>query len=192
MSRNKSRYAVLGMLSLKPMSGYDIKKNLEKGVGNFWNEGFAQIYPILKQFVEEGLATCHTESQEGRPKRNIYTITEAGRNELVNWLSEPAGIYPMRVELLLKLFFAHNTDPEVSIRHVEQFQSIMQKKHEGYLAEEKQLIPIIDNYGDRLRYQFMALRFAIHYTKSVLDWCEETLQELKKIKKEHMEKSEIT
>lgn len=35
---HKSRYAVLGMLSLGPMSGYDIKKVIEESINNFWQE----------------------------------------------------------------------------------------------------------------------------------------------------------
>jgi len=58
---NKSRYALLGMLSYMPMSGYDLRKFIESSTSNFWSESYAQIYPMLKQLTREGLTTSHTE-----------------------------------------------------------------------------------------------------------------------------------
>src|SRR5713101_9582637 len=86
---NKSKYAVLGALSNCPGSGYDIKKMMEQSTSNFWNESYGQIYPILKQLVEEGLAASHTEKQEGKPEKYIYTLTDEGQEELRHWLIEP-------------------------------------------------------------------------------------------------------
>ena len=57
MKKSKTRFAVLGILSYGPMSGYDIKKFYEKNVAGFWSESYGQIYPILKRLAEEGLAT---------------------------------------------------------------------------------------------------------------------------------------
>src|SRR5260221_4346141 len=82
---NKSRYALLGMLSIRPGSGYDIKKFMEQSTSNFWHESYGQIYPLLKQLVDEGLATSHTEKQEGKPERYIYTLTNKGLEELRQW-----------------------------------------------------------------------------------------------------------
>src|SRR5713101_9932570 len=68
---NKSRYAILGILSQGPMSGYAIKKFIEASISNFWNESYGQIYPILKQLSEEGLTSTHAEKQEGKPERYV-------------------------------------------------------------------------------------------------------------------------
>jgi hypothetical protein len=40
-----SRYALLGMLSLGPGSGYDLKKRIEGSLAHFWSESYGQIYP---------------------------------------------------------------------------------------------------------------------------------------------------
>ncbi|MYF92724.1 MAG: PadR family transcriptional regulator, partial [Gemmatimonadetes bacterium] len=60
---NKSKYAIMGMLSIRPMSGYDMKKLIAQSISYFWNESFGQIYPTLKKLVEEGLATRQTEKR---------------------------------------------------------------------------------------------------------------------------------
>ena len=84
------------------MSGYDLKKLIEFSISNFWNESYAQIYPILKQLAKEGLTTSHVEKRVGKPDRYVYTITDAGQNELRRWLAEPAELQTQRNELLLK------------------------------------------------------------------------------------------
>jgi DNA-binding PadR family transcriptional regulator len=87
---------------------------------NFWNESFGQIYPILKQLVEEGLATSHTEKQEGKPARYVYTLTDKGLEVLRHWLTEPIEHLVERNELLLKMFFGRQSTIADNIEHVKQ------------------------------------------------------------------------
>ncbi len=49
--QNTSKYAVLGMLSIGPMSGYDIKKLIGETVGHVWSESYGQVYPALRELV---------------------------------------------------------------------------------------------------------------------------------------------
>lgn len=180
--RNKSKYAMLGMLSLKPMSGYDIKKNIERGIGSFWNESFSQIYPILRQLTNEGLATVSVEEQIGKPNRNVYTITPQGREELKEWLDEPIiGQYPMRIELLLKLFFAHNVSPNVMITHVESFQTQMASTLIEYQEVEANLIKKLDSKNESIHYQYMTLKFGIYFCDAAIKWCEQVIEDLKRL-----------
>ena len=53
MREVKSKYAILGMLSIEPMSGYDIKKEVEKSISNFWTESYGQIYPVLRNLIAQ-------------------------------------------------------------------------------------------------------------------------------------------
>src|SRR5579872_2642218 len=99
---NKTRYALLGFLSMGSSSGYDIKKAMEQSTDHFWREGDGSIYPILKQLLDEGLVTCELANAEsGKPKK-IYTLTSDGQRELEDWLLEDALLLPQRNELLLK------------------------------------------------------------------------------------------
>ena len=66
---NKTKYAILGVLSLKPGSVYDIKKFCDKGISYFWNENFGHIYPVLKQMEAEGVITKTAEQNEGKPMK---------------------------------------------------------------------------------------------------------------------------
>lgn len=45
-------FAILGWLHTEPMSGYDLKKRFEQGVGYFWPVDEMQIYRTLDRLLE--------------------------------------------------------------------------------------------------------------------------------------------
>lgn len=177
---NKSKYAVLGALSICPGSGYDIKKLMEQSTSNFWNESYGQIYPILKQLIEEGLATSHTEKQEGKPERYVYTLTERGTEELQRWLTEPVEYVVERNELLLKLYFGAYMPVEKNIEHVRTYQQLQTQLLRKYENIEPYLQAGCASNPDLL-YPLLTLRYGIHRCQALLAWCEETLATLQKL-----------
>ncbi len=180
MSReNKSKYAIMGLLTISPMSGYDIKKKIERSTSNFWNESYGQIYPILKKLVAQGLATQAVEEQLGKPDRHIYELTEKGQQELQSWLIEPVEPQVERIEILLKLFFGQQVAVADNIRHVEQFRELQEKSLQKYQAMEQEMQEKgIDN--PNFPYWLMTASYKLHVTKALIDWCDETLAKLKK------------
>jgi PadR family transcriptional regulator, regulatory protein AphA len=118
---NTSRYAVLGMLTAGPRTGYDIRREIHGSVRHFWSESYGQVYPVLHQLVEEGLATMTVEPGAGRPDRKVYSLTSAGWKELRRWLLQPVAPQPSRNELLLKLFFGRHVPAAELARVVEAF-----------------------------------------------------------------------
>lgn len=177
---NKSRFAILGILSLGPMSGYDIKKTIEKSISNFWNESYGQIYPMLKSLVAEQLAVCSSETRPGKLDRNVYALTERGRKELGNWLSEPVAHQVGRIEILLKLFFGAQIPVSDSRNHVERFRELHLELRKRYEAIEKQLK--IDHASDQnLPYWLMTVRLGQQHSHASLNWCDETLATLTKL-----------
>src|SRR5947209_2570055 len=99
------KYALLGFLNYYPMTGYELKKFFDTSVAHFWNAEQSQIYSALKQLEGEDLVEMHVEAQTDRPNRKVYSITEDGRNELLEWLATPAEPEQVREPLLIKLFF---------------------------------------------------------------------------------------
>jgi PadR family transcriptional regulator, regulatory protein AphA len=176
---NKSRYALLGLLSICPGSGYDIKKFMEQSTSNFWNESYGQIYPILKQLEEEGLATSHTEKQEGKPERYVYTLTDEGQEELRHWLTEPIEHTVERNELLLKLFFGRQNSVAGNIEHVQQFRALQEQLLRKYKDIEGYLKANCANNPD-LCYSLITVRYGILRCQAVLTWSEETIDILQK------------
>lgn len=112
------------MLSLGSMTGYDLKKAITANIGYFWQEHYAQIYPMLKWLAEEGLTTSHIEKQKGKPDRHVYALTDKGHQELQRWLTSPVEVQNIRHELLLKLFFSKQVLLSVSIKHIQRHRDL--------------------------------------------------------------------
>ena len=110
---------LLGLLTIEPMSGYDLGQTIRGSIGHFWNESYGQIYPNLKKLAADGLVSAKTEKQKGKPERRIYSITREGRERLTNWLAVPPQAEVPRNELLLKLFFGAQVFPDISIGYIE-------------------------------------------------------------------------
>jgi DNA-binding PadR family transcriptional regulator len=181
---NKSKYALLGVLSLGAMSGYDLKKNIEYSVGHFWKENYAQIYPMLKVLEREGLAVSITEKQVGRPDRYVYTITEQGLEELRRWLAEPFEMQVERNELLLKLFFGDLVQMSTNVEHVQSYRAMHARLLQVYEQTEAHLRETAVDQ-EHLPYWLITLSYGRHIAQALLAWSEETLTILNEL--EHNE-----
>lgn len=179
-STNKTKFALLGLLALQPMSGYDMKKFIENSLAHFWNVSYGRIYPVLREFETEGLASKSTESQEGRPDRHIYYITDTGREELRAWLSEPAEPHQERIEALLKIFMGANTDVATSIHHIETFRALHQAKLEQLEHVESHLD---ESQKDNPHYPFWmtTLQCGLELNKAMVRWSDNALKALEKL-----------
>lgn len=181
MKKNKSRYAVMGLLSMEPMSGYDIKKRFEGIASNFWKESYGQIYPILKRLNKEGLATRSIEKQVGKPDRHIYELTEQGHKELKTWLLEPVERHVGRHEILLKLFFGPIVSLENNIEQIKHFQ----ENHINELAHLQSVKSKIESENGgtpHLPYWMMTVRFGELVNDALLKWSDEVLAAMEEIK----------
>jgi DNA-binding PadR family transcriptional regulator len=105
----------LGMLTDGPASGYDMKKQFESSFGHFFPAGYGSIYPALATLARNGLVEFEEVPQEGRPDRKVYSITEAGREALMEGLASPDPSHKIRSEFLATLWFAHlMTDEQIN------------------------------------------------------------------------------
>ncbi|MEN6347935.1 MAG: PadR family transcriptional regulator [Syntrophomonas sp.] len=175
---NKTRYALLGALSVRPGSGYDIKKFCDRSIAFFWTENYAQIYPVLKQLEQEGLVYKETENTPGRPPRNVYHITEEGRAELNDWLLLPVEPSNFRWELLLKLLFSGDIPTSNIIEKLEKKKSD-ESKILNYVneVEEKMKSAEPDRKGWHL--WLAAVRAGKHLSQASIAWCDETIAMLR-------------
>ena len=174
--------ALLGLLSLGPMSGYDIRQLIPRSIGYFWNESYGQIYPGLKRLAAAGLVEKKTVRKRGGPDRHLYSLTAAGREQLREWLKLPVADEVPRNELLLKLFFGAHVSPSVSREHVTAHLETHEKALKAYGALAKTLRK--DEANDpQLPYWLMTLSMGRHRTAAIVKWCRETLKELEEIER---------
>lgn len=127
-SRNTLRYLILGLLWIRPMSGYDIKRTFDRAIASYWNAGNSQIYTTLKNLNKVGLVDAEVIVQTTRPNRKVYRLTEAGQAELERWLHEEVPERFTKDEFLTRLFFCGVTSDEVALEHLRKHRENLQQQ----------------------------------------------------------------
>ncbi len=155
-------HIVLGLISLNPCSGYDMKLEFEQGgAGMLSALSFGSIYPRLKQLEQDGLIAAVQASENGRRKK-VYELTARGWQELTAWLEQSTAYpIPMRDDLLLKMLYwgAAGQDRGTLIAHLQVRR-----------AESSDLLRYIDEWKTNGK------SFVDEYTELVLNYIQVKLQ----------------
>jgi PadR family transcriptional regulator AphA len=102
----------LGVLTLRDMTGYEIKKHFEESFAHFFVAGYGSIYPALSELTRVGMVSCQDVAQAKRPDKKVYRITDAGRAQLARTLAQTPPRHKVRSEFLVLMYFAHLLTPE--------------------------------------------------------------------------------
>lgn len=128
--QGSSRFAILGLLTIEPMSGYDLRKHFHESLIYFWSERYGRIYPTLKPLAKEGLVIPIRDAQSGKRERQVYSLMPKGRTALPAWLAQAPQTQAARNEFLLKLFLGQSAPPGTLAEHIRRFR----KEQEELLA----------------------------------------------------------
>jgi PadR family transcriptional regulator AphA len=180
---SSSTQALLGLLNIEPMSGYDIGQNIRASVGHIWSESYGQIYPNLKKLAAAGFVSAKEEKQKGKPIRCIYSITKKGREELTAWLGTPPQPEIPRNEMLLKLFFGSQVPAPVLIAYVERMVVEHRALLEKFTHIERDEIAE-HRHRPEAPYWRMTARYGQFEMEAHLRWAEETLATLRQLDKQ--------
>ena len=162
---------ILGMLSLQPMSVYELKKNMEKSTSLFYNTSIGSIHPACQKLLAAGSVSSHTES-EGKRSKTIYTITDSGRDAYLEWIHSPLSIGKIKDELLLRIFFFADADSDKRsellkgyLDEVVHLKMTLQKQ-----KKEAGALEIPDRYKQAAYYQLATLDFGYEYFCFLEKW----------------------
>ena len=171
-------FAILGLLAFAPMSGYDIRKEIDLSIGHFWSESFGQIYPSLRDLAAEGLIRPRP-GTTGRERR-VYEITAKGRRALLAWRAEPPRPAPVRNELLLKLFFGA---PGAGGHEMEWLARLEKEQAESLRRFRRIRTQLLAEQGDHpsLPFWLAVIRFGERRARDVKAWSRETRAALRGI-----------
>lgn len=173
-----TQYAVLGALSLKPMSGYEIKKLMAESTNYFWTESNGQLYPTLAALTKAKLVTVKNQVT-GTKTRKIYTLTKAGEKKLKEWLVKDANSYQRRDELLLKLFYGANVSPEISIKHINNHIEKCKAALIIYTDIDKNLEELVKQKKQPV-YYLLTVKAGIQRANAELEWAKEAIKLINK------------
>jgi PadR family transcriptional regulator AphA len=82
--------ALLGMISLQPSTGYDLKRRFATTSLGVYQPSSGTLYPALERLERRGLLASEALPQagHGRPRRR-YRLTDEGRQAHLDWLRQP-------------------------------------------------------------------------------------------------------
>lgn len=166
------KYAILGLLNRKSMTGYDISKEFNYELAEFWHAKHSQIYTELKKIHEEGLVTFDIEISGDILEKKQYTITEKGKSELLKWLYKDELIEKTAKDVFrVRMYFSNNLDLESRIKLLES-QKMQHTRRLKILQKTSEQYPDVpphdsDRFGD-----FIVLEGAIIREQSMLQWLE--------------------
>jgi DNA-binding PadR family transcriptional regulator len=98
-------FAILGLLSVRDWSAYEITGQMKRGLRHSWPRTDTRIYQEPRNLVAHGLASARI-TATGRRPRTVYSITDEGRRALADWLEEASQPPQIQSEAVLRATFA--------------------------------------------------------------------------------------
>ena len=184
------RSAILGLLSWKPFSGYELKRIISNSDVFFWSGNNNQIYKSLIELQKEGLVSHRVQMQESLPAKKIYSLTGKGIAELRQSLLEDPKMPELRKGFLIQLAWTEILSDEEIITLLE--------KYEGDIANQLRMHQVqaanpAGKPGRSRREEYLWQRISANFTTAYgaeLDWVRKTRQELQDRKYLDLEKGQ--
>ncbi len=97
------KHTILGFLSWKPLTGYELKKYFIETEFIPWSGNNNQIYKSLMNLHENGFVTKEVIQQENYPAKKVYYITQKGIDELNGWAKSIPNVPYTKSTFLIQL-----------------------------------------------------------------------------------------
>ena len=170
------KYAILGLLNQQDMTGYELMKQFESTLCEFWSASHSQIYPELKKLTKEGNIEYKIEISGTVLEKKLYTITEQGREDFLNWLSKDVELEATPKDIFrLKVFYSSHLAPE---KRLEMFRNQLMR-HELRLSHlknnQKKFDDIPDNTSDEFG-DYLVLMGAIMREEMNIEWLKKSME----------------
>jgi DNA-binding PadR family transcriptional regulator len=170
---SQTRLAVLGALSVRPMTGYAVRAAITDTLGHFWSESFGQIYPALAGLEAEGLVR---RTGVGATSGAVFALTPSGQRTLRGLLAEPFVPAPPRNGLLLRLFFGRQLGVEACRELLTE--ALNRTRTAAAQLERVRSESTYEDPTPDQPYWLMTLSAGEHATRAQLAWLEESIAAL--------------
>ena len=176
-------YVILGLLTFREMSGYDLKQLINKSITHFyWSPAKSQIYGELRRLESHGLVTMREVPQTLRPDKRLYQITPEGTEAMLQWLRS-SGVEPdsYKSALLLKTFFGHMLPHDVTLGLLEERRKQIAQELtmcEKRTAELQEKMPGSEA-DDETFFPLLTLQRSITLCQADLQWLDAALEQLR-------------
>lgn len=177
MPFSATSYALLGLLSLRPWTTYELAQQARRSLRWFFPRAERHLYSEAKRLAETGLAAAEV-GYRGRRRTTTYTITPAGRRALRRWLAEPPAPTVLESEALLHAFFADagSRDDLVASLEVTRAQAAEALDQLGAMA--CQTLAGEADFLERVPVNALSLRLGLDFYRTVESWASWAAEEV--------------
>jgi PadR family transcriptional regulator AphA len=175
---NATSYAILGLLSVRSWSAYELTAQMKRGMRFTWPRAETRIYQEPKNLVAHGLARSSVEAK-GRRERTIYTITPNGRAALRRWLEQPSAPPQFESEALLRTTFADSGTRDALLSTLRGLREQVASHYEQLGAQVEDYLNTGGPFPERLHLIALVGKFIIEHLAHLerwADWAEEQVQ----------------
>lgn len=169
MPLTTTSYAVLGLLSVRSWTTYELAKQVRRSLNWFWPRAERKLYEEPKVLVAAGFATAEREFTGQRP-RTVYTITDAGRVELRRWLDEPSAPRVTEFEAMLKVFFCDAGSTAQLQASIDGIEAAARERVAELAAMVEQILAEGAAFPERLHISALTLRLQLIQEAAVIEW----------------------
>ena len=153
---------LLGLVSIRPMYGYEIGHHFDRALSPFWSVPRTQIYPKLRDLEQRGLVSSNHVPQEAKPNRRVYQISPDGLERLREWLRGAIRWPDMRHPLMAKLFLGNLLPPDEMLEQLRDYRDRTAHWRENLHEIHAKFEPSLrGEYGDSAFFQIMSLEHLI-------------------------------
>jgi len=174
------------------MTGYELDKVFKESLAYFWHAKGSQIYCELDSMERKGWLTSERVVQEEKPNKRVYTITDDGKAEFMDWLSSPEtdikNAVNIKTPLLMRVFFANETAKSQTLDLLRSFRDeclARVAKINGtreYIADIAMQNPM---YSEHTIYWKLTSSYGEMINRARIAWAEESIAILESINQNH-------
>jgi DNA-binding PadR family transcriptional regulator len=172
-------HAILVALCEQSGSGYELAHRFDRSIGYFWSATHQQIYRTLRAMENDGWVHATPVPQQGRPNKNVYTVSDAGRAELARWIAEPltgrgSALSDTRTrDIAVKLRGAAYGDVAALRAQLAGLRAERAELIDTYRGLAKRQFPDPSTLRGTALHQYLVLRGGIRAEESAIDWLDE-------------------
>jgi PadR family transcriptional regulator AphA len=170
-------YAILGLLAVRDWSTYELAQQMQRSMRLWWPRAESRVYEEPKRLVRLGLARTRDEGVGARP-RTVYSITDDGRTRLRDWLDDPAGIFRLEFESMVKVFFADQGSKSQLLANVAAIRDAAMADLETDRRFVDEYTTTGGPFPERLHIIGLATDLYIRLLRATVEWADEATAEV--------------
>lgn len=165
-------YAVLGLLCVRPMSGYELATFTDRTIAHFWPIPRSQLYRELPRLEHLGLVVAEIVAQTAAPDKRVYEITSPGRQALQAWVDDEAIPGERQKNgLLVKVYLARFGSPTTLRRLLADYRGQVEQD----LVDLRAIVDRLATFPQG-RFGRLTARYGVLAAEARLAWLDEAEQ----------------